>query len=84
MFMPSTSFEIVATSCDVSTTTFAVADGVIDGEGDAEAVGPGEGSWICGGNGGNALLLELLHAVTPSEMIEHKTTRQRFMRISPS
>jgi hypothetical protein len=58
-----------------------VAVGVIEGDGDTEAEGPGEGIWICGGNGGNALLLELPHAVTPSEMIAHKTTMQRFMRM---
>src|SRR5579859_559200 len=84
MFIPSTSLEIVAMVCDVSTTTLAVADGIIDGDGDADAVGPGEGIWTCGGNGGNALLLELPHAVTPSEMTAHKTrlayktTVQRF------
>jgi hypothetical protein len=54
----------------------------MDGDGDAEAVGPGEGAWICGGNGGKALLLEPPHAVMPSEMTVHKTTKQRFMRTS--
>ena len=81
MFMPSTSLEIVATFCDASTTTLAVADGVIDGDGDVEAVAPGDGATICGGNGGNALLLlELPHAVIASEIIAHNTTKQRFMR----
>jgi hypothetical protein len=53
---------------------------IIDGDGDTEAAG--DGAMICGGNGGNVLPLELPHAVIPSEMNVHKTTKQRFMRIS--
>jgi hypothetical protein len=82
MFMPSTSLEIVATLCVVSMTTLVVAAGVIDGDGEIDTIGPGDGAAICCGSGGNALLLEPPHAATPSEMNAHKTARKRFMRIS--